>query len=120
VFQRYYNPWFGRFNTPDPTVKNVDLEEPGSWNHYSYVGGDPVNFGDPTGLWKSVCEEQPFNPICSDPGLGPINGYDPGIFHPINDEPDRGRGGDEVARKPKPPIARSNTGGVDEPRRTVA
>jgi RHS repeat-associated protein len=83
--QRYYNPWFGRFNTPDPTFKNVDLENPGSFNLYAYVNGDPVNSNDPTGTFQSVCSVDPFNPICSAPGIGSIFGGDPGIMYPINE-----------------------------------
>ena len=49
--QRYYNPWFGRFNTPDPSGSNaVDPLNPITWNRYAYANGDPVNFHDPTGL----------------------------------------------------------------------
>src|SRR5581483_3887662 len=48
--QRYYNPWFGRFNTPDPGgIKTASPANPTSWNRYGYVNGDPVNFHDPTG-----------------------------------------------------------------------
>jgi RHS repeat-associated protein len=39
--QRYHQPGFGRFITPDPIGSEL--------NHYAYVGGDPVNFVDPSG-----------------------------------------------------------------------
>ena len=49
--QRYYNPWFGRFNTPDPAGPGAaKLGNPISWNMYAYVGGDPVNHTDDHGL----------------------------------------------------------------------
>ena len=46
--QRCYGPSGGRFLTPDaaPAVPS----NPQSWNRYSYVWGDPVNFYDPAGL----------------------------------------------------------------------
>ena len=48
--QRYYAPGNGRFLTADPYEASGGAGEPGSWNRYPYVGGDPVNFGDPSGL----------------------------------------------------------------------
>jgi RHS repeat-associated protein len=40
----------GRFNTPDPLAGRASATNPGSWNRYTYAGGDPVNFSDPSGL----------------------------------------------------------------------
>ena len=40
---RYYDPIAGRFISPDP------LGHEASMDLYSYAGGDPVNFVDPTG-----------------------------------------------------------------------
>src|SRR5665213_1215267 len=48
--QRYYASLYGRFNTPDPSMDNVDYQNPVSWNAYSYTNGDPINFNDPSGL----------------------------------------------------------------------
>jgi RHS repeat-associated protein len=53
--QRYYNATYGRFWTPDPYRASPSgwiLSDPGSWNRYAYVGNDPINFVDPTGLDK--------------------------------------------------------------------
>ena len=48
--QRYYNQQ-GAFWSPDPAgASAADFGDPGSWNMYTYAGGDPINFGDPTGL----------------------------------------------------------------------
>jgi RHS repeat-associated protein len=48
--QRYYNFWYGRFNTPDPiSSKAANPKDPTSWNMYAYTGGDPVNRSDPSG-----------------------------------------------------------------------
>jgi hypothetical protein len=39
----------GRFTTPDPNPTSAKLSDPGTWNRYAYVGGDPVNRTDPSG-----------------------------------------------------------------------
>jgi hypothetical protein len=36
--------------SPDPYKASAGRRDPGSWNRYSYVQGDPVNYGDPGGL----------------------------------------------------------------------
>ena len=45
--QRYYSEGAGRFWNVDPGVAHP--ANPGTWNRYAYVAGDPVNFIDPTG-----------------------------------------------------------------------
>ena len=47
---RYYGWQHGRFLTPDPYQASAGLTDPGSWNRYAYVLGDPVNGKDPHGL----------------------------------------------------------------------
>ena len=47
---RYHRPGEGRFMTPDPYMGSASPADPGSWNRYAYVGGDPVNRIDPFGL----------------------------------------------------------------------
>ncbi|MGJ5820989.1 RHS repeat-associated core domain-containing protein, partial [Paludibaculum fermentans] len=49
---RYYASSWGRFTTADPYRASGGPEDPGSWNRYSYVGNDPTNFGDPSGLQR--------------------------------------------------------------------
>ena len=44
---RYYASTMGRFMKPDNMIPNA--ANPQSWNLYSYVNGNPVNFNDPTG-----------------------------------------------------------------------
>ena len=46
--ERYYNQQRGRFLTRDPFAAFTDL--PRTLHRYSYVGADPVNFIDPSGL----------------------------------------------------------------------
>jgi RHS repeat-associated protein len=47
---RYHAPGQGRFLSPDPSMDNVEFADPGSWNAYAYVNGDPINLSDPNGL----------------------------------------------------------------------
>jgi RHS repeat-associated protein len=49
--QRYYASSYGRFNTADPYQASAGPKDPGSWNRYAYVEGDPVNSRDPGGLF---------------------------------------------------------------------
>ncbi len=70
---RYYSSILGRFLSADPTNGGVDLADPGSFNKYVYVGGDPVNRNDPTGLFDG--DTQCLDPIyaashaqCQGPG----------------------------------------------------
>jgi RHS repeat-associated protein len=44
---RYYASTMGRFLKPDSLIPNP--ANPQSWNLYSYVNGNPVNFNDPSG-----------------------------------------------------------------------
>ena len=44
---RYYASSMGRFMKPDNMITNVMNSQ--SWNLYSYVNGNPVNYNDPTG-----------------------------------------------------------------------
>jgi RHS repeat-associated protein len=47
---RYYSSAMGRFLTPDPYRASGGPADPGSWNRYAYVEGDPVNDYDEWGL----------------------------------------------------------------------
>jgi RHS repeat-associated protein len=74
--RRYHLPGQGRFMTPDPYRANAggpgDPANPGTWNKYAYVAGDPVNRFDRTGLLF----ESPDCPV-DDPSCNPVEG-DPG------------------------------------------
>jgi RHS repeat-associated protein len=52
---RYHQPGMGRFLTPDRV--NGALADPGSWNKYAYVAGDPINYYDPNGLSRIGADE---------------------------------------------------------------
>jgi RHS repeat-associated protein len=57
--QRYCASTFGRFMTPDRG--SGEATEPGSWNRYGYVQGDPINFTDRRGLYRDAedCIDDP-------------------------------------------------------------
>src|SRR5271156_1172826 len=54
--QRYHQPGMGRFMSPDPYQNSAGPDNPGSWNRYAYVGGDPINFNDPAGLYADTTD----------------------------------------------------------------
>jgi RHS repeat-associated protein len=56
AWNRGYLPTYGRFAQADPYQASGGAEDPGSWNRYGYVGGDPVNYNDPPGLFRSVAD----------------------------------------------------------------
>jgi RHS repeat-associated protein len=52
--QRYHQPGMGRFTVPDRYTASGGPSDPGSWNRYAYVGGDPINYSDPTGEQRAA------------------------------------------------------------------
>ncbi len=70
--QRYYSNQFGRFMSPDPYQASAGPSDPGRWNRYSYVQGDPVNYTDRTGLNRDAedCIDDPEACEAEDWGLG--------------------------------------------------
>jgi RHS repeat-associated protein len=74
---RRYNHWMPGFIQPDPYDGSYDLAEPKSFNRYTYVKNDPVNFVDPTGL--DECEDAHGNKI----PCGPDPEIDPSDIHRI-------------------------------------
>lgn len=52
---RKYEPRSGKWTTPDPSREEMSVADPQSFNLYTYVRNDPVNFVDPTGLARSSC-----------------------------------------------------------------
>jgi len=69
--QRYYAPALGRFTTPDPSNASSP-SDPGIWNKYAYVAGDPINFNDPSGLSRAELVNDGL--FC--PSIVTLNGYD--------------------------------------------
>jgi RHS repeat-associated protein len=79
---RYHQPGMGRFLTPDPYMAQAggmqDPSDPGSWNQYAYVLGDPINLNDSEGLY-ACCQRGPGG---GDPGPGGPIGWGPGPPNP--------------------------------------
>jgi RHS repeat-associated protein len=48
---RYYASSMGRFMSPDPVVISPELDNPQSWNKYSYTFNRPLSLTDPDGKW---------------------------------------------------------------------
>ena len=69
---RYHQPGMGRFLTADPSRKSMVPGNPGSWNRYGRVGGDPMNGTDPRGLDTDTCSQQFYK--SDDSGLPPCEG----------------------------------------------
>jgi RHS repeat-associated protein len=63
--QRYYGRTFGRCLTVDPYGSSANPSDPQSWNRYSYVQNDPVNFNDPSGLFIQAPSGDPPDPVPS-------------------------------------------------------
>jgi len=80
--QRYFaGTMGGRFLTADPYQASGGAAAPGSWNRYPYVGGDPVNRGDPTGLFEVDYSNgcgAPGTEFCADDGYTTWGGGEPG------------------------------------------
>jgi len=106
--QRYYSSQWGRFTSPDPYSASGGTGDPASWNRYSYVVGDPVNFYDRRGLYAEPAHLEAVEYGDSQSGAGvyvwptsyPAPGGDgsiPGItISPYNP-------GTPVAAQPAPP-----------------
>ena len=47
---RYQSPAQGRFTSVDPLGASASVASPQSFNRYSYVENDPLNYNDPTGM----------------------------------------------------------------------
>ena len=48
--QRFYSSGVNRFVSADPLASSAMAGDPGSWNRFAYVGGDPANRNDPSGM----------------------------------------------------------------------
>ena len=83
--QRFYNWASAKFMSADPYRNSAGVGDPGSWNKYSYVAGDPVNNTDPTGMW--TCPEsvrycsRDYIPAEDQGGTGGGGSGDQGVAH---------------------------------------
>ncbi|HEV7646100.1 MAG TPA: RHS repeat-associated core domain-containing protein [Pyrinomonadaceae bacterium] len=48
---RYFRSGAGRFSSPDPLLFSAKVEDPQTWNRYTYSLNNPYRFVDPTGMW---------------------------------------------------------------------
>jgi RHS repeat-associated protein len=53
---RYDSSQYGRFLTPDPLMASAHVQNPQTWNRYSYTLNDPVNLIDPDGMAPLGCD----------------------------------------------------------------
>jgi RHS repeat-associated protein len=60
---RKYENAAGRWTSPDPFKGSMTIDDPQSFNRYAYVGNDPINFIDPSGLWLWVINPFVWFPI---------------------------------------------------------
>jgi murein DD-endopeptidase MepM/ murein hydrolase activator NlpD len=49
MLARYYSAGLGRFLSVDPAADSVELENPQTWNRYTYALNNPLRFNDPDG-----------------------------------------------------------------------
>jgi hypothetical protein len=118
---RRYNRWHARFDQPDPYDGSYNLTNPQSFNRYSYVQNDPVNFVDPLGLdgFNDLAPPPPtyVPPLPTGPldvittntsdrrpggGVGSIFGGND-MFVPV-EEPEGNPGGDVGGAEPQNPV----------------
>ena len=64
--QRFYASSYGRFNTADPYMASAGAADPGSWNRYSYVQGDPINYNDRSGNNRAFVDQNSSSGGCGD------------------------------------------------------
>ena len=50
MFARYYGVGMARFLSADPTMQNVNVNDPQSWNRFVYASNNPLKYVDPDGL----------------------------------------------------------------------
>ena len=63
---------------PDPYRASAGASDPGSWNRYLYVGGDPINFKDRRGLKRDESEDDDFYDVPPFKPMDPLEPAPPG------------------------------------------
>lgn len=99
---RMYDPVLGRFLQSDP------IRYAGGMNLYAYVGGDPVNYSDPSGL---ACEPATGTRLCGH--------LPPGQFAVYRQNPDHARDRSEASKAISDADANGD-GRIDEAERAAA
>lgn len=70
----------GRWTSADPYRGAMSILEPQSFNRYSYVSNDPINFIDPTGLYEACVHEAMTNFLAKLGGLSEVVANELGRF----------------------------------------
>ena len=90
--QRYYSSELGRFISPDPYVKSIQLGNPETWNRYAYCGNDPINCIDPCGTQGCTLSHNPYYgtgaPYCFSLSCAANTAYDQGVTPLLSMPPD--------------------------------
>src|SRR5439155_10229503 len=55
---RYYDNRLGRFLSVDPTRLSAFIDDPQTWNRYSYAHNNPLGYVDRNGKWPAKIHEQ--------------------------------------------------------------
>jgi RHS repeat-associated protein len=55
---RYYSSIQGRFASVDPSRKSIEVDNPQSWNRYSYTLNNPLRYVDHNGKWPTETHNQ--------------------------------------------------------------
>jgi RHS repeat-associated protein len=79
---RYHVNRLGRFSSVDPVSGSTS--SPQSFNRYAYVSNDPVNFGDPSGLFQEALQEV----IAAAEGTNGPNGYGLLVYGTVTSTPE--------------------------------
>ena len=131
---RKYDSSSGRWTSPDPYAASMTIANPQSFNRYSYVGNDPVNMRDPSGLMTKEGQPDPdtANPKDEPPGDPFETGrsitteaearYDRRVSDTIEANKDKDRDGEgSKGEAPDPGDGADGTGdgSGDEPQDTV-
>ena len=56
---RYYSNSLGRFTSPDPLMASARVNDPQTFNRFTYVKNNPLNLVDPAGLMECDPSEDP-------------------------------------------------------------
>ena len=117
--QRYYASTYGRFNMADPYQASAGPSDPGSWNRYAYVGGDPVNRLDPHGRDWCFTDSQscdcPPEADATRSGISALAFGDGCFYDPGPPDPTTGGGGDGGASDPQCPLVEITGRYVNDP-----
>ncbi len=113
MMRRYSGKWH-RFHQPDPYDGAYNPTDPQSFNRYSYVQNDPVNFVDPSGLFAIRGDGPPPRNPWDDLPIP----RDPPFFFPIEPpdptpepEPEPQNPTPQQPQQPKPGCKQDKTGG---------